>query len=818
MSSLQELLLALPAYADRRALGVRGNFGFRWWSYSEVHALALRAAHLFADRGLEPGTRILLWSANTPEWIACLLGAAWRGLVVIPIDARERRGEVERFIVRTGAALLLFGEDQYAGQLGIQSLRLAGLESYLPSSVHDVRALRVPVRDDDAAVVLYTAGTSGEPRGVILTHGNLRSQIGHFSYWQPLLRLIPTRLLALSPLSHVQGLMLSGCVPLSLGMTVIHTPSIEPEHLQRCLREGRVRALSTVPRVLATLQASLAARARQKKRHPNFMLRRSLLGARFHVILVGGATLPGTAERFWRRLGCVVVQGYGSTETTAFATVNRPLVGRFGSIGASVHRGSLLLSPEGEVLVRGPHVSPGYLGEDPATVDTQRTVEGYLRTGDLARRDARGRIFFLGRMQDRIVTAEGHTLHPDGIETVLRESEGVQDALVMPWARGGLEELHAVLLMVPGKDHPSAPQTIAAANLRLPEAARIRSWTVYPEADFPRGALGKPRREQITAHVLLLRERGEQAPTQSVTRPDTLDNAAEEPDRPARLLRVRDCLLPTPEMWQSFGALHAVLRPLGMDSVDTAEVLTLLRAEGGGSTDLAKGSDPGEFPPPSSAPRRSPRWQHWPGAGLLRWLVRGAVLRLARIGVRVRSRGILPARTSPVLFAIHGDDREHGVEYLATLMCLPRRFQKRLIAVSGDRLIFGSHFYRKPEDSFWTRLYAGFMARFGVPSVLPYILFLGSTVEGIAECCQALDRGFCPLVKWNRVAAIIACETGAAVVPMRMRGPRESWRRADLEIEFGDAITPLRSQSAVDFRYAVAERMEAMTREYAFQA
>jgi len=800
--SLQWILAMLPRYGGRRALGLRGEYGTRWWTYMDLYRHSLRAAQLFSQRGLLPGDRVLLWGENAPEWVACLLGAALRGLVIVPIDAKAEKNEVQETAARTGARLLLAGERRPLVGVGIHTVAMNALDRVMPG---ELELLRTPVTEQNSAVILFTAGSSGEPRGVILNHGNLASQVAHFSYWTGLLRAIPTRLLALSPLSHVQGLMLSACVPLSLGLSVLYSHSIEPEHLERTLREGKVRVLSTVPRVLATLQASLTAKSHETGHRAGWTLRRKLLGRRFRVVLVGGATLPKTQEDFWRGLGCVVVQGYGSTETTAFVSVNRPLIGRRGSVGKMVHRGSVRLAADGEILVRGPHLSPGYFGTR-ASLD--QSPDGYLRTGDLGEVDKRGRLFFLGRREDRIVTAEGHTLHPNGIETVLREIEGVDDIIVMPVMQDGLEHVHAVLVMDPSM----AATAILEANRRLPEAARIRSWTVWPDTDFPCGALGKPKRTEIMQQVQAALKQGESLSSRRrFPLEDTLATAMEEPDRPHRLQRVRRVLIQQQDSPRTFNGLLELLRPLGMDSIDVAELTTLLRRDAPASVVPPNPPpDPPAPPPRSGAPLRNPVWQMWPGAGALRLLGQAAFLKTARRWVHAQAGGAtLPVDGRPLLFAVSVHDRQHILEFVAILFTLPQCYRRRVIVTIGDAHIFESHFYRRPGDTFLRKWTAGFMAEFGVPSVLPYILSPGDTVMALMENCRAIEAGFSPLMTWDLLSATVACETGIPVVPVRMTGRRADWS-ADMQIEFGEPVAPRPGFTAAEFEQGVRQKLSAM--------
>jgi len=779
-ATLQSLLDSLPAWGERRALALRGDFGFRWWSYARLHANALRAAASLRRRNLTPGDRVLLWAPNSPEWVAYLLGASLSGLVVVPVDAAAPLTEVERIIEIAGARLLLFGAEQSPSRSPIPSERIDCLERVPTPADSDLRAA---ISSNDPAVILFTAGSSGEARGVVLTHANLTCQMRHFYYWRPVIRMVPTRLLAPSPLSHVQGLMLGVCVPLSLGISVVYTHSIEPLHLQRTLREARTRAMATVPRVLALLEQSLRARSSSNPgRLALWRLRRRTLGSRFHVIFVGGATLPSASETFWRRCGCVVVQGYGSTETAAFAAVNRPLLGTRGSIGLPVHNSSIRLSAEGEILIRGPHISPQYIGEEA----TNLTADGFLRSGDLARQDRRGRLFFLGRLEDRIVTAEGHTLHPNTIEAELRQLPGVQDVVVLALAIDGLEQVHATLLLDPS--NAPAARLIQQANQRLPASHRIRSWSVWPEPDFPRGALAKIRRDQVISATREHLRHPQYLPPPHAAASDSVEAALADPDRQRRLRR----LVPFFRQETPPGNFPQILRKsldLGLDSIEAAELMTMLHEipDPGGANPAPLGTEAIEFPPPSDAPRQSPGWQTWPGAGLLRGCVRTILLDcLLRTRLQVHATGLdmFHQVEAPVLFVFDAADREHGVEFLALLRALPGRFRRRLIVLVGDRIIFASYFFRKPEDSLWRRWYTAFMVRFGVPCVVPYVLSPGGTVQGIRDSCAFIARGMSPIITWSPAAACIAADTQIDILPVRLAGPRKSWFRANVTLRF----------------------------------
>jgi acyl-CoA synthetase (AMP-forming)/AMP-acid ligase II len=672
LCTLQSILEGLPAFGNCHAVGLRGAFGTRWWTFDQLHRNSLYMAHLLCESGLQPGDRVVLYAPNSPEWIACLLAAAWRGLVLVPVDATLTPIEVQRLAEQQQARLILVTKPQSIGAVDYPHMRLISLDA--PSHLSlEASALRVPILPNDPAVVLFTAGTSGLPHGVVHTHNNLASQLRRFSFWRPLIRLVPTRLLALSPLSHSQGLLLSACLPLALGLTTLYTPSIEPHHLRRTIRAGRVRILSAVPRILQLLEDSLRADYNDA---PSNQMRRRVLGWRMRVLLTGGATLPAARETFWRRCHCLLIQGYGSTETTGISTVNGPILGRRNSIGYAIHRDSLQIAEDGELLVRGPHISPGY-----SETSQPLTSENSFRV------------------------ATPPTNEPASLDEILRDND---------------------------------------SRSRIARLAR------HFKTETPKASLSDLRQQ---------------------------------------------------------------VRALPIDSVEQAELITLLL-----STNAVKEDGPSavaaDEPPHSAAAHHAPRWQVTVAGFLLRNIIGSLFRRLVLpIFLRGRVTGLENIRglRGPLFFVLRRSDRQHPVEFLAIVRALPPVFARRVMVAVSDRPFFESHFYRRPGDSWPFRLFVGWVARFGLPSVLPYVLLEAGKSNGLEDICFWVDRGFHPLVTWSQAMARLATETQATVVPIRLRGRWSSWWNARVQVHFGapHTILPFADHGNTDLEVQMALRHAA---------
>ncbi|MFN2413958.1 MAG: AMP-binding protein, partial [Pyrinomonadaceae bacterium] len=506
---------------DETAFAYRRGLRLVRWSYGRVAQNAFRFARELESRGVGKGERVLVWAANGPEWVAAFFGCALGGAVLVPLDVESAPDFVSRVLAQTQARLLLTSAETKcrAAALGLHAIALEDLEETLarrspePFEPHEVGP-------DDLLEIIYTSGTTAEPRGVCLTHGNvlanlapLEKEMQKYLRWVRLVK--PLRFLCLLPLSHVFGQFMGILIPQLLGGEVIFQDALNPSEIVGTVRRRRVSVLVTVPRLLDTLREHVERREEARGRleglrrkigaaegaHPLkrlWMFRRlhGYFGWKCWAFVTGGATLGEGTETFWRRLGFAVVQGYGMTETASLVTVNHPFKTGRGSIGKTLPGQELKLDESGEILVRGANVSPGYWRGGAPHVDVPLGEEGgWLRTGDLGAMDEAGNIYFRGRKKDVIVTAAGLNVYPEDIEAALeRQPEVRLSAVVGAEGPRGPEPL-AVLIMREAGANP-AP-AIERANQTLARHQHVRRWTVWPEADFPRTPTQKVRKRDI---------------------------------------------------------------------------------------------------------------------------------------------------------------------------------------------------------------------------------------------------------------------------------------------------------------------------------
>ncbi|HYO48040.1 MAG TPA: AMP-binding protein, partial [Gemmatimonadota bacterium] len=505
-ASRKDLLATLEGLrgSSRRVLRAE-PYRCRGWTADHVAAGADQVAAELAARGIGAGDRVALWLNDGPLWQAAFFGVLRAGAVAVPLDVSLEPGMACETAAHLGIAA--WCGDSEVPRLGLD---LPGIELDVAPPTRPTGPAPPPLPPDDPdrpAEIVLTSGTSGAARAVTVGHGNLRTVldaldagIAEYRRW---LRVAPRlRIACALPLSHLYGQVLFVFVPALLEADAILLAPMPAPDLARVLRRERAWVLATVPRTLSLLASWLAARGAELwgadgfeerlaraagrpwwARAALFARLRLELGPRLVAVVSGGAALDPTTAELWRTLGYVVVQGYGLTETAPLVTLDHPFDSRPGSLGRPLPGVELRIAPDREILVRGGNVAGGAVDPD-----------GWLHTGDLGRLDAEGRLWFLGRKDERIVTPAGINVDPAPIADRLVAQPGIADAFVIerPWGERGV--VCAVLVARPGGD---AARAVAAANEGLPDAARVRAWRVWPEADFPRTRTGKPRAAAI---------------------------------------------------------------------------------------------------------------------------------------------------------------------------------------------------------------------------------------------------------------------------------------------------------------------------------
>jgi long-chain acyl-CoA synthetase len=777
--NLLSLLADFARFGGDVAVIQRRGYRQEKLTYTELYATARYWSHALAGSGVLPGDRVLLWGPNSAEWVTCYWGILLRGAVAVPMDSSASPEFVQRVIKDAGAKLILRDRQQMEIPGAPPSIIINDSKNVVTSPQPPANA-GVNSGDESTrstlAEILYTSGTTGEPRGVILTHGNFLANL------EPLERGIdeyrkyerwfhPLRFVSLVPLSHVFGQFMALFVPPLLGAAVVFEQSTNPSEIIRTAKRERATALIAVPRMLDVLQngieRDLESRGKSQWMNHTFerangrkFLRRAWMFRRIHrrfgwkfwAFISGGAALSSATEEFFRRMGYAVVQGYGMTETASLISLNHPFRSAQGSVGKILPGREFRLAEDGEILVRGENVSTGYWEKGAPQAAAQEN-EGWLRTGDLGEFDPEGNLRFRGRKKNVIVTPAGLNVYPEDLEAALRNQTGVRDCVVIPSERGGNAEPCAVLLM---KDETEGAARVAieAANSSLAEYQRIRTWIAWPEFDFPRTATGKPRLSVIAAWTNENLVATKTDATKNVRIRAGADSSSYFSPSTDGLHELLERFSP-PSAGVSRNAGH-LEKDLNLSSLDRVELLSALEAKFHvelSETAFANARTVAEVEQLLKEPAARhteyiyPRWTQREPVRWMRLLVyyglvwpATQILGHPRIVGRENVRGI----RGPVLVVSNHITRRADIGLI--LAALPRRFRHRLaIAMGGETLQDMRH---APREWFFAKrwaYYVGYWLVTALFNVFPLPQFSGFR-ESFRFAGESADRGYSILV------------------------------------------------------------------------
>jgi long-chain acyl-CoA synthetase len=441
--------------------------------WRDYHDAARCVAAALVAAGVKPGDRVGLLGENSADWLTADLAILYAGAVTVsphaPLTARQVHyqfadaGVVWAFVSdRAQFAKLDSVRAELPELRGVvsfdpipdvpwwQGFRLTGRASLPRVGAELDRRLAATSRDDLAAV-MYTSGTTGNPKGVMLTHGNLLSNALACLEAQP--HQPSDVFLSWLPFTHIYARTVDHYGALCAGNTL--ALAVSAETLVENLAEVQPTHMSCVPRFYEKLLAAFAALSAEDKRKRL----KAVFGPRVVALCSGGAPLPVAINQEYLDAGLPLMQGYGLTESSPVISFNTPDANRVGTVGRAVPGVEVKIAPDGEILTRGPHVMKGYWKQPEATAEVLK--DGWLYTGDLGTLDADGFLSITGRKKEMMVMSNGKKLVPANLEGLLVHSPLIDQAVVVGEGRNYLTALIV----------PAWPAVCQRLGLKEPPAA-----------------------------------------------------------------------------------------------------------------------------------------------------------------------------------------------------------------------------------------------------------------------------------------------------------------------------------------------------------
>jgi long-chain acyl-CoA synthetase len=638
-------------WPDNIALEIQRRNRVESVAYDETRRMAESIGRWLTESGFQPGARIAILADNHPRWIITYLGIIAAGCAAVPLDTAFHADQVAKLLKDSGASLLFCdvrhlpvaekaaegvsvqilltdsAELRSAGQPGaavptqanLDTIFAAGLGKFVPAVS----------KDGDLASLLYTSGTTADPKGVMLTHSNLMGEVRAVFGWA---QLGPDdALLGVLPLFHVLSQMANLLLPLVKGSRVVYLETLNTTELLRALAEREITAFAVVPQFFYLIHERIFKEVGQRGGLASWSVRTMMaitrfsrrfgwnpgpilfprihntFGGKMRYLVTGGSRFDPEIGRDFHALGIDILQAYGLTETSAAAFATSHADNVIGSVGKPLEGvEGKIVDPQpqedggqavGEIAIRGAVVMKGYWNRPDATAATLK--DGWLHTGDLGYFDTRGNLFITGRKKEVIVLSNGKNIYPEEVEAHYLKSPYIGEIAVMGLeGRPGEERLHAVV--VPNFDVLKQRKIVNAKEVirydienlsaQLASTKRIGSYEIWQDS-LLRTTTRKLKRFEIEKQVRANQAEGRSGNAEvSSEKPLSAEDAAwlEQPEVQRALKIMREAARNRPQSIRPGDNLEL---DLGLDSMQRVELLVALEQELGGSMEESRLSE-----------------------------------------------------------------------------------------------------------------------------------------------------------------------------------------------------------------------------------
>ncbi len=487
-------------------------------TYTEAKERIIQLSNTIVKKGIEPGDRIALTGKNSPEWAVSYLAILFAGAVVVPLDYQLRPDEMEYLMSFSGAKMLFIDEEKYDSvntDNALQLLETFSLSPQKPNYVYDALDAeyvnRTMPKADDLAAILFTSGTTGNPKGVMLTHTNLVSDC-YLS--QGNMEILSTDVFyALLPIHHSYTMLAVFIESISVGAEVVFGKKILVKQILKDLKMAKVTMFLGVPVLFNKLLKGLMNGIREKgivvyglirllmsisglikkvfKVNPGKRMFHGILSKisleNIRICICGGGPLPASTFKLYNQLGIDFVQGYGLTETSPILTLNPIYAYKESSVGKVIPQTELkIYQPDeqgiGEILVKGPMVMQGYYHNEEATKEIF-TEDGWLRTGDVGYLDADNYLMLTGRKKSLIVTEGGKNVFPEEIEDEFQLFDEIDQILVLGYEKDPKTKVEGIRALIYPSDAYRDSVTSSSTGEKAAEIMQKRMEEIVDEVN-----------------------------------------------------------------------------------------------------------------------------------------------------------------------------------------------------------------------------------------------------------------------------------------------------------------------------------------------
>lgn len=779
------------------ALKIKPRFRSVIWDYSQFYNFASGIAKLLGEKKLKKGDRVLLLAPNSPYWLGAFFGCLLKGIIVVPLYLQNRPEFISEITRQTQAKLFFkSSEIKKPKELKIDDIDIDYLDGFSQNEGTFEKSL---IQEDDIAEILYTSGTTGYPKGVVLTHKNIVSDLKVISDIIEVKK--SDRFLSILPLSHVFEQIVDFRA-LASGAQIVFVPALGSTIITKNLFENKITKMATVPEFLKLVMQKIEAEAKLQKKEKilKFLFRISLglprnfrkilfrnihqkFGGKLDLIVSGGAPLEIEIGKKWQALGINILQGYGLTETSPVISVTPPPFKKIASVGKVVQGTEVTIAKDGEILVQGPIVFKEYWG------DPQKTKEafedGWFKTGDIGYFDKEGFLYIKGRKKFMILTAAGQNVYPEDIELELNKEKGVVDNCVVGLSKKGRIEIHAVIL---GKiKEKEAEKIIDRVNGRLASFQQIQNWSIWPFSDFPRTIIKKVKKPEVLEYL-----------TQKIV-PEEIKLTKKEVSPLIEILSIVTDTNPA-----LISGETRVVKDLGLDSLMRIELVAQIEEQFGVEIDEAKINSETKVGDIEKLIKEKPKreikykissWQLHPIIKTIRKILQKTLI-FPSLGFfsQIKTEGIENLRDliPPVIFMAN---HTSSLDSPSVVRALPARFGDNIALATATDVLYEKF---KPIQKIITLLFNAYpFPRIGqIKSGLEYTGELIDKNWSILVFPEGRESPTGEILPLKRGAGVITVEMQVPIVPVKIQGTRNiiphgshfPKKRGQILIKFGQPL------------------------------